>query len=309
VTAAPERILALAEERAMAKANRDFATADRLRAEIEGAGWRVLDTPDGFTLTEKPLYELSASLAAIGFAPLPSSISVGLIVDGWWSDAQDCLDALIAHSEASIYVLDVTGDDILSRALAAYAAAHADRVRVAHLQDDPGWGPATRRLAELSTAPLHVLIDPSTVLLGPALDPLVEAFADAQVVGAGWKGALVDVADEWRSVVDAGPGEVDVLLGYLMMVRRESLLATEYPSSKARFYRNADLELSLGLRSAGGRLVAMDLPVEQRRHHGYHDSDPQVRERESKRNYDRILNAFRGRTELLSARNPARDLG
>jgi hypothetical protein len=145
-------------------------------------------------------------------------------------------------------------------------------------------------------------MDPSSVVDGDAITPLAAAI-DGDVVGAGWQGANVDVDDAWRSVRAAGPGEVDVLLGYLMAVDREAGLATP-PHPKATFYRNADLEWSMRLRAAGGRLVVptADLPVHQERHHGYHDSDPAMRDRESKRTYDRILAEFRGRDELLAPR-------
>ena len=51
--AAPEAVRKLAAERWEAKAARDFPTADRLRGEIEAAGWQVRDAPDGFELTPK----------------------------------------------------------------------------------------------------------------------------------------------------------------------------------------------------------------------------------------------------------------
>ena len=49
---APPEIHALAEERRRARAHRDFAAADKLRGEIEAAGWRVRDVsePPGFRL-------------------------------------------------------------------------------------------------------------------------------------------------------------------------------------------------------------------------------------------------------------------
>ncbi len=108
------------------------------------------------------------------------------------------------------------------------------------------------------------------------------------------------VQDGWTSFTDAGPGEVEALLGYLLAVRRRAALAVPLPP-KARFYRNADLEWSYLLREAGvGRLVVPqdDLPVRQDRHRGYHDSDPALRDRESKRTYDRFLARFRGREDL-----------
>jgi hypothetical protein len=140
------------------------------------------------------------------------------------------------------------------------------------------------------------------VLEGDALTPLLDALSDDAVAGAGWKGA--DVEDGWTSFADAGPGEVEALLGYLFAVRRRAALQVPLPA-KARFYRNADLEWSYLLREAGvGRLVVpprpdgSPLPVRQDRHRGYHDSDPAVRDRESKRTYDRFLQRFRGREDL-----------
>ncbi len=50
---APAEIIALAESRATAKANRDWATADALRAEIDAAGWTVLDGKDGYKIVKK----------------------------------------------------------------------------------------------------------------------------------------------------------------------------------------------------------------------------------------------------------------
>jgi len=47
---APADVVALAEERLRARAERRFEDADRLRAEIEAAGWEVRDSDDGFQL-------------------------------------------------------------------------------------------------------------------------------------------------------------------------------------------------------------------------------------------------------------------
>jgi cysteinyl-tRNA synthetase len=48
--AAPPAVVELAERRQMARAAGDFGEADRLRAEIETAGWEVRDASDGFRL-------------------------------------------------------------------------------------------------------------------------------------------------------------------------------------------------------------------------------------------------------------------
>jgi cysteinyl-tRNA synthetase len=50
---APPEIVALAEERLAARAARDFESADRLRGQIEGAGWEMRDDAGGYTLVRK----------------------------------------------------------------------------------------------------------------------------------------------------------------------------------------------------------------------------------------------------------------
>jgi cysteinyl-tRNA synthetase len=47
---APDDVRALAEAREAARAARDFEEADRLRGEIEAAGWEVQDVAGGFRL-------------------------------------------------------------------------------------------------------------------------------------------------------------------------------------------------------------------------------------------------------------------
>jgi cysteinyl-tRNA synthetase len=50
---APGEIVALAKQRQEARAARDFEEADRLRAEIEAAGWEARDVADGFQLVPR----------------------------------------------------------------------------------------------------------------------------------------------------------------------------------------------------------------------------------------------------------------
>jgi cysteinyl-tRNA synthetase len=50
---APAEVRELAERRQAARANGDFAEGDRLRSQIETAGWVVRDVADGFQLVPK----------------------------------------------------------------------------------------------------------------------------------------------------------------------------------------------------------------------------------------------------------------
>ena len=51
---APADVVALAEERAAARAAKDYTRSDELRDAIAAAGWLVTDTPDGFALAPAP---------------------------------------------------------------------------------------------------------------------------------------------------------------------------------------------------------------------------------------------------------------
>nr|MBA2476463.1 hypothetical protein [Actinomycetota bacterium] len=50
---APAAVRALAERRLEARSTREFEAADRLRAEIEAAGWEVRDVEAGFELVPR----------------------------------------------------------------------------------------------------------------------------------------------------------------------------------------------------------------------------------------------------------------
>jgi cysteinyl-tRNA synthetase len=50
---APREVVELAKQRQEARAARDFGEADRLRAEIEAAGWEARDVADGFQLVPR----------------------------------------------------------------------------------------------------------------------------------------------------------------------------------------------------------------------------------------------------------------
>ncbi|MFM8350928.1 MAG: hypothetical protein ACKN9D_07635 [Actinomycetales bacterium] len=306
---APASVVELAEQRRLARADRDFTRADDLRAAITEAGWIVTDTADGFALAPRPPFEVAPTLADLR-APQtrPATCGIALLVDGWPQDVRTCVDALLDHApqQTLIWLLDLGNVDGAGDLVHQLAGEHPDRIVELHCAltlDQAGWGPATARLIELDPAPRHAVMDLSTVLTGDAFTALLQALQEPGVVGAGWRGADVDLADNWRTFGEAS-GEVDALLGYLMVVDTAAARATP-PHPKARFYRNADMEWSLMLRAAGGRLVvpAVDLPVRQDRHRGYHDSDPTVREQQSKRNYDRLLAQFRGRTQVLHPRS------
>jgi hypothetical protein len=145
-------------------------------------------------------------------------------------------------------------------------------------------------------------MDPSTRFTGDAISPALAELRKRDFSAVGWRGGLINLEDDWRSVDDKGVGEVDVLFSYFLALDRQAALEVGGFSTRALYYRNADIEFSLKLLQTSGHLLQMDLPLTQDRHHGYHDVDETFREVQSKKNYDRILDRFRGKNAILSPR-------
>ena len=233
---------------------------------------------------------------------------VCVIVDGWPEDTDVCLKALQAHApaDAKVLVIDCANVDDAGARAEVFADDQPERFRVLHMEPtlaSLGWSSVVSAAIDLSRCEVFVIMDLSTIIEGDAFAPMLDVLGRDGVVGTGWKGVNVNVDDGWRSFDAADVGEVDAILGYLMALKREAIELVR-PDPKARFYRNADMEWSLALREAGGVLAIPSdpLPIRQGRHHGYHDSDPTFREKQSKKTYDRLLQRFRGKDHLLAPR-------
>ena len=226
-------------------------------------------------------------------------VTCGLIVDGFTEDAAKSIQAIkkFAPEDTCIAILALGEIDV-----APLANESDDRTIVIHIQGGAGWGEAANTLLKFSPSPIMVIMDPSTIFTGDPISPVIEKFKEDVWSVIGWHGGLINIEDEWRSVTDVGPGEVDVIFSYFMAMKVEDALGATGFNIRAAYYRNADIEFSLRVRQGYGRLLQMDLPLEQARHHGYYDTEPEYRDAQSKKTYDRILDRFRGKNEILVPR-------
>src|SRR3954451_4893190 len=104
---APPDVVALAQQRAAARADRDFVAADRLRDDITTLGWLVVDTADGYDLRPKPPYDVLTGLSALpdnSGTPDGRRATVSLVVDGWPDDVRTCVVALLYRQPADAVV-------------------------------------------------------------------------------------------------------------------------------------------------------------------------------------------------------------
>ena len=297
---APEVVVELARQRLAARAAKDWALADRLRTQIAEHGFEVLDVADGFEFKLKSPFPIVSRIGDVRkFTDRTFSSSIAIITDGF---IEDVIFAVVkikenAPIDCAILILVSGKPDVGS-----IASLLDERTFIVQVQEGVGWGEAANAMLKLAPSPYVVIMDPSTLLLGDAVTPVISALATGEWSAVGWRGGLVNIEDEWRSVEDKGPGSVDVLFSYFLGLNRDDALESGGFNNRAIYYRNADIEFSLRLRQSRGSLLQMDLPLEQARHHGYYDTDPTFRDEQSKKNYDRILERFRGKNEILVAR-------
>jgi hypothetical protein len=285
----------LAQARLDARAAKDFAKADQLRDQISALGFEVIDIAGGFEFRAKERFPTYASTRDIKAIKIEGDIAITIIVDGFISDAIESVRTIKANTKTPIVAL-VIGDpeDLVNEIDLQF--------QLIAITEDFGWGENTNALLKNLSTKYMLIMDPSTRFLGDAMAPVLAELNKGEFCAVGWRGGLVNTDDEWRSVDDKGVGEVDVLFGYFMAFNCADATNAGGFNNRAIYYRNADMEFSLRLRNVDGRLLQMELPLEQARHHGYYDTEEQFREIQSKKNYDRILERFRGKSAILSPR-------
>jgi cysteinyl-tRNA synthetase len=311
----PDEVLSSAHARARARAERDWAEADRLRAEIESTGWKIVDRGTDFALSpmSPPDVDDGASVRYGSSASVPSRLeeaSVGLatvvmIATDWPPDLTRALTALETHSPdgTSVVIVADAASDEQADALGQLAPAHR------RLTTDVVW--TSERLGQAAAVnigirraigPVVILLDTSIEPTGDVVSPLIGALEDSTVAVAGGWGI---VSDDLRTFRDAPAGEVDAIEGYLLVFRRADYADRGPIDERFRFYRNLDIWWSLVLRDQGEevaprRAVMLDgLPVIRHEHRGYLSLEPAERDRQSRRNFYRIIDRFGSRRDLL----------
>jgi len=317
-TRIPDAILDAAHARSRARAERNWAEADRLRAEIEAAGWTIVDRGTDFALSPvhppdtadggRTRYGASASVPSRLADPPTGQASVVLVATDWPADVERALDGLRDHApDGTDVVLVANGpsDDQDAALTELEAAVPADRrlaTEVVWTSERLGHAAALNAGVRRARASVVVLLDPSVEPTGDLVTPLVRALEDPTVAVAGPWGVR---SRDLRRFEEAAPGEVDAIEAYALAFRRADYAARGPLDERFRFYRNLDLWWSLVLRDEGEgstprrALHVADVPAVRHEHRGWESVDPAERERLSKRNFYRILDRFGARRDLL----------
>ena len=307
-TRIPDDVLTAAHERSRARQVRDWATADRLRDEIEAAGWSIVDRGTDFALspTTPPDVEDSGRIRYGASTSVPSRLddaasglaTVVVVADGFPEDLDRTITALERTSPTGTTIVVVADGSTTDETRPAMPAD----VELVVTTEPLGHGASLNAGIRRATGPVVILLDTSVEPIGDLITPLVRALDDPTVaVAGGWGITSADL----RTFDAAQTGDVDAIEGYAIAFRREDYTERGPLDEKFRFYRNLDIWWSLVLRDEGEgtaarRAVSIDLPATRHEHRGWTSLADDERTRQSKRNFYRIIDRFGSRRDLLT---------
>lgn len=302
---APGEVVSLAEQRARARAAKDFAAADDTRDRIAELGWSVVDEPGGGwrlepatpAAPEEGTVRIRArDVDRVLDRPPSFDATLHWIVEGWPEDVERGIGSFRSHAAGrslQFVVADVTGED---------ATRWGEDVEVLSLEEGTGWGAARNAGLKRTLGRTVLVLDGSIEATGDVLGVLETTLADD---GVGVCGPFGIVTEDLRQFDEApGPGDCDAIEGYLMAMRREVLTGVGLFDEKFTWYRTADIEFSFRVKDRGLRAVVAPVPVAKHEHRMWFETDPATRAKWSKRNYYRFLEKFRGRYDLCVHPNP-----
>jgi cysteinyl-tRNA synthetase len=320
---APAGVRALANARSAARAARDWIEADRLRAEIEAAGWKVVDRGVDFVLEPahapdmveggRIRYGSSTSVPSRLADPPVGLASILLVATDWPADLARALVALDAHAPGGTQVVVVANgpspeqEQALDR-LEQEAPVGEARPEIVWTSDRLGHASAVNTGIRRAGAGIVILLDTGVEPTGDCITPLVRALEDPSV---GLAGAWGLVTDDLRHFHETDRTEVDAIEAYCLAFRREDFVERGPLDEHFRFYRNLDVWWSLVLRDEGPdrpprRAIRLDgLPLVRHEHREWSALAPEERDRLSKRNFYRVIRRFGARRDLIANRSPA----
>jgi hypothetical protein len=164
---------------------------------------------------------------------------------------------------------------------------------------DAGFGAAQNLALAAATGAVVVLVDTSLEVAGDLLGALADALEDPAVAVAGPFGlATADLCDyEERT-----SGDVAAVQGYCLAARRADLVAAGGVQEAFTWYRNADIDVSLRLRTLGDglrRAVAVGAEHCVRHAHRAWEATPEAERNErSRHNMEMVHKVFFGRNDL-----------
>jgi hypothetical protein len=306
----PQPVLDAAHARSAARAAQDWATADRLRDEIEAAGWRIVDSGVDFKLEPAHSvdvdaegvirYGRSTAVPSRFHEPGTGLATVVLIATDQPDDLERAVHGLQVHAPKTTQLVVVV--DGPSPEQAARLAALPEDVELIRTTQRLGWGAALNIGIRRATADIVVLLDTSIEPTGDIVTPLVDVLREPDVAVAGPFGLRTTDLRRFDEISDGR--DAAAIGGYAIAFRRSDAVTRGPVDEGFRFYRGLDIWWSFVLRDEGPdqsprRAVSVaGVPLFRHEDRGGSNLSEAERERLGKRNFYRFLDRFRERRDL-----------
>ena len=248
----PAEISHLVRERTEARARRDWSRADALKAEIEAAGWRLVDrgnrtsvspaAPPSVEVGGEIRYGSAAAVPSLLGAPVTHAWTVVVLASEEPGRTSRFLAALREHAPADTQVVIVANDPSDAQA-AALAADAPDRAQIAgnppellRTSTRLGYAAALNIGLRRCAGEFVLLADATARPIGDALTPLAAVLGDATVAAAGGFGLVapeegplrppaLEREDEVPGPIGAEPARATALEGAWLAFRRSDYIA------------------------------------------------------------------------------------
>jgi hypothetical protein len=213
-TGPPAEITHLVRERTEARAHRDWARADALKAEIEAAGWRVVDrgsrtsvspaAPATIELDGELRYGSAASVPSLLESPPTATWTVIVVASEQPERVSRLLTALRSHAPRGTGVV-VVANDPSDAQVAALGSETPDRAPIdgnipelLRTSTRLGYAAALNIGLRRATGEFVLLADATAWPTGDAMTPLAAALQDPAVAAAGGFGLYAAEAGPLR---------------------------------------------------------------------------------------------------------------
>ncbi|MEO8456671.1 MAG: cysteine--tRNA ligase [Chloroflexota bacterium] len=289
--------------------SKQYAEADALRAQLIDAGYEVQDrgattvvTPKSEWRRAEPQISSSDDVDSLLSREPALEFTVSIVARQGCAELERCVTSVktwLKDTPAEIIVVD-NGFDEECHVFVDEVASGDERFRLFHADHFLGQAAARNVSLRQARGRYVVFIDTSVELRGDIFSRLRAMLEDQTVGIVGRWGA---VTDDLRTFTEAKTsGDVHAVEGYLMAFRRSVLREAGLLDEKYRFYRHLDLDFSFAVRNRGYRaIIDTTLPAKRHEHVDWEATQPEERDRLSKRNFYRFLRKWEKHPELLTA--------
>jgi glycosyltransferase involved in cell wall biosynthesis len=225
-------------------------------------------------------------------------------------DVQRCVNSLLrfeAGQDFEIVAVDNGSTDGTSEWLEELARTNS-RVRVIHTDHVIGEAAVKNIGLKQARGRIVVIVAPWVEVRGEVLASITSWVAKREVGIVGPWGVRTNDLHRFHAL--RKPGLADAMQDYMFAFKRSLLPKVGLMRECFRFYRNLDLDFSFQVKDKGYLVVAdPSLPVVKHAHKGWLALEEDEREAMSRKNFNRFLDRWRGRFDLLSSRQTTRGSG